>query len=107
MLRMLRIPFPLFADENHIPKLDIDYNSDILELSNSELEANSSRLKLQLKHPSDNTIKLNTTWSGLVFKNKPNFREPTIIELQQRFSKQSKKQRWLMREYLQAEYKNT
>jgi len=64
MLRMLRIPFPLFADENDILKLDINYNSDNLELSTSELEANSSRFKLQLKHPSDNTVKLNTTCCG-------------------------------------------
>jgi len=79
------------------PEIGLILNSDIKnQLSGEEL-----RIDTQIsKHNQSNS-----TWSGWLFTNKPKYREPSILELEQHFGKQGKKQRRRTRDHLQAEYK--
>ena len=85
--------------ESDIPVLNLNRDSDIEEqLSEEELRID----------PRINTHnKLNTTRSGRVFNNKPKYREPTLLELEQCFGSQSSKQWRRTRDLLRAEYKDT
>jgi len=84
--------------DSNIPALDLHYNTDIEEqLSEEELPIESRINKGN---------NLNTTRSRRVFKNKPNYKDPTILELEQQFGRQSKKQRRRTSDRLRAEHKD-
>ena len=69
--------------ESDIPELYLDYTSDI--------EGELFPLELRNTYRSNKQKQLNTTRSGGVLKNKPKYREPPLLGLEQRFRKQSKK----------------
>jgi len=71
--------------DSEIPALNLNCDSDI--------EDQSAEEGLQIDFRINKRNKLNTTRSGQIFKNKLIYKEPTILELEQLFSKQSKKQR--------------
>jgi len=85
-------------EETNIPELDLDHTSDTVE------ETPIPQLGSVLRNTHQKN--LNTTRSGRVFKNKSTYREPSILELEQRFWKQSKQQRKSTRDRLWTEYKN-
>jgi len=84
--------------EFDIPPLDLDQGSSVEELPSLDEGTIVSR-NVKRKQ-------LNTTRSGRVFKNKPKYQEPTILDLEQCFGKQSKKQRRGTRDRLRAEINN-
>ena len=87
------------ASESDIPALDLKYSTDI--------EEQLSEAELQIEFQINKCNQFNTIRSGQEFKNKPKYKEPTLLELEQRFGKQSKKQRRRTRDRLRAEYKDT
>jgi len=84
--------------EFDIPPLDLDQGSSVEELPSLDEGTIVSR-NVKRKQ-------LNTTRSGRVFKNKPKYQDPTILDLEQCFGKQSKKQRRGTRDRLRAEINN-
>jgi len=92
-------PEEIIIPESDIPVLELDNGSDTEEQLFQE--------EFQISHQDIKQKQLNTTRSGSVFQNKPKYREPTILELERRFGKQSKKQRRCTRDRLWAEYKDT
>ena len=78
---------------------DLNHNSDIEEESLQSEFRSTPQFNKQKQ--------LYTMRSGWVFKNKPKYQDPTIIEVEQRFGKQSKMQRRCTRDCLRAEYKDT
>jgi len=86
-----------FVSEPDIPALDLNCDSDIEEQSSGRNQLVNPRI--------DQCNKMNMTRSGRVFENKPN--DHTLLELEQRSGKQSKKKRSRTRRRLRAEYKDT
>jgi len=84
--------------ESDIPALDLDLNSDTEEPIIPEA--------IRSSQPNNKQKQLNTTRSGIVFKNKPQYWEPTLPELEQCFGKQSKNPRSCTKDRVRAEYEN-
>ena len=83
-------PLPNNRDIEEIPDRDISF----LDLDNQEIpESEEEHLSQVTPVRTTRPRLLNTTHSGRLFKSKPLYQQTTVMELEKKFGKQSKKQR--------------